>query len=44
MVFDKVEEGVLRLLGVLGSLRIDDFGTTPPLNHFIVLRCRPVEI
>ena len=44
MVFDKVEEGVLRLLEVLGSLRIDDFGTTPPLSHFIVLRCRPVEI
>ena len=28
----------------MGSLRIDDFRTTPPLGHVIVLRCRPVEI
>ena len=29
---------------LIGSLRIDDFCTTPPLGHVIVLRCRPVEI
>ena len=28
----------------LGSLRIDDFRTTSPLGHVIVLRSRPVEI
>ena len=28
----------------VGSLRIDDFRTTPLLGHVIVLRCRPVEI
>ena len=28
----------------IGSLRIDDFRTMPPLGHVIVLRCRPVEI
>ena len=34
---------VLEVL-ILGSLWIDDFRTTPPLDHVIVLRCRPVEI
>ena len=29
---------------ILGSLRIEDFHTTPSLGHVIVLRCRPVEI
>ena len=29
---------------LLGSLRIDNFFTTPPLVHVIDLRCRPVEI
>ena len=28
----------------MGSLRIDDFRTTPPLGHVIVLRCRLLEI
>ena len=31
------------LLQLVGSLRIDDFRTTPTLGHFIVRRCRPVE-
>ena len=35
---------VLVAFAVIGSLRIDDFRTTPPLGHVIVLRCRPVEI
>ena len=32
------------VLIILWSLRNDDFRTTPPLGHVIVLRCRPVEI
>ena len=29
---------------IIGSLRIDDFGTTAPLGHLLVPRRRPVEI
>ena len=29
---------------ILGSLRIDYFRTTAPLDHLIVPRCRPEEI
>ena len=45
-IFDSVRLGLSSSADILqiGSLRIDDFRTTTPLGHVIVLRRRHLEI